>query len=279
MMEIGMALLVFVLLLGGTGLGVLLRPLLPEEHRKHETVQLVQLVLGMLVTFAALVLSLLTASAKSSYDTATNDLRAYSADLIQLDARLRDYGPNAQSARAALRRYTAAAIASTWPQERAPEGDYPRVADAHDGQLESVPLGAMLNTVGREIDRFTPRDRYETTLAARLDEVFGRVRDTRWRLIEEAHGTISKPFFAMLTLWLILIFLSFGLIAPHNALAMVMIALGAVSISSAVYVVVDLDTPFTGQIVLPSDSMRDALVHMNQPLEPRAPLPALPSPQ
>ena len=56
MHEIASALLVFVLLLGGTGLGVLLRPLVPEEHKAHETVQLVQLVVGMLVTFAALVL-------------------------------------------------------------------------------------------------------------------------------------------------------------------------------------------------------------------------------
>ncbi|HEV3428093.1 MAG TPA: hypothetical protein VG320_09475 [Paraburkholderia sp.] len=266
MIEIGLALLVFVLLLGGTGLGVLLRPLLPEEHRKHETVQLVQLVLGMLVTFAALVLSLLTASAKSSYDTATNDMRAYSADLIQLDARLRDYGPDAEAARAALRSYTAAAIASTWPGEPAPQGDSPRVGAAKDGELESVALGGLLNTVGHDIASFAPHDRYQGVLAARLSDVFGRVRDTRWRLIEEAHSTLSRPFFVMLTLWLILIFLSFGLIAPRNALAMVMIALGAVSISSSVYVIVDLDTPFTGQIVIPSDSMRDALTHMNQPV-------------
>jgi hypothetical protein len=272
MTEIETALLVFVLLLGGTGLGVLLRPLLPEEHRKHETVQLVQLVLGMLVTFAALVLSLLIASAKTSFDTATNDMRAYAADLIQLDARLRDYGPDAEAARVALRSYTAAAIASTWPQESPPPGDYfPRVEPATDGEIESVSLGALLNAVGHEIGSLEPHDRYQTELAARLDQVFGRVRDMRWHLIEEAHDTISRPFFVMLTLWLMLIFLSFGLIAPHNALAFVMITLGAVSVSSTVYVIVDFDTPFTGQIVIPSDSMRDALKHMNQPLAPPEP--------
>ena len=65
MSEIGSALLVFALLLVGTGFGVWVRPLLPEEHKAHETVQLIQLVIGMLVTFAALVLGLMTASAKS----------------------------------------------------------------------------------------------------------------------------------------------------------------------------------------------------------------------
>ncbi|CAB3795912.1 hypothetical protein LMG28688_04195 [Paraburkholderia caffeinitolerans] len=272
MTEIETALLVFVLLVGGTGLGVLLRPLLPEEHRKHETVQLVQLVLGMLVTFAALVLSLLTTSAKSSYDNATNDMRTYAADLIQLDGGLRDFGSSAEGARAALRRYTAAAIASTWLQEKPPPGDdYPHVPGANNDEFESVELGAMLDSVGHQIGSFEPHGRYQAALAARLTDLFGRVRDTRWRLIEEAHGNLSRPFVAMLTLWLVLIFLMFGLITPHNSLALVMIALGAVSISSSVYVIVDLDTPFTGQIVIPSDSMRDALSHMNSPLKLQAP--------
>ena len=75
----------------------------------------------------------------------------------------------------------------------------------------------------------------------------------------------------MLTLWLIVIFLSFGLIAPRNALALVTIMLGAVSIASAVYVIVDLDTPFDGPIVIASDSMRDALAHMSRPQTALAP--------
>jgi hypothetical protein len=60
------------------------------------------------------------------------------------------------------------------------------------------------------------------------------------------------------------IFLSFGLVAPRNALALVMIMLGALSIASAVYVIVDLDTPLTGPIVASSQPMRDALTHMDR---------------
>jgi hypothetical protein len=263
MSEVQSAILVFVLLLGGTGLGVLLRPLLPEEHRKHETVQLIQLVVGMLVTFAALVLGLLTASAKTSFDTATNDLRAYAAELIQLDTRLREYGADANRPRDTLRAYTAAAIASTWPGEAAPPGNYyPHVQTLDPAQLEDASLGSLLNSVGREIDALAPRDRYQAALLADLEQHFSRVIDARWRLIEAAHSSISRPFFAMLTLWLFVIFLSFGLVAPRNALAIVMLLLGALLISSAVYVIVDLDTPFTGPIVISSASLRNALEHM-----------------
>ncbi|TDV09513.1 DUF4239 domain-containing protein [Paraburkholderia caballeronis] len=271
MHEIASALLVFVLLLGGTGLGVLLRPLVPEEHKAHETVQLVQLVVGMLVTFAALVLGLLTASAKSSFDDATTTLRTYAAELIQLDTRLRDYGDGANDVRARLRSYTAGAIASTWPADAPPGDYYPRVRAQGGDDLESTQLGVLLDSVGREIRALAPRDRYEAALVGELATQFERVSDTRWRLIEEAHSSISKPFFTMLTLWLIVIFLSFGLIAPRNALALVTIMLGAVSIASAVYVIVDLDTPFDGPIVIASDSMRDALAHMSRPQTALAP--------
>ncbi|MGF6939521.1 hypothetical protein OKW41_008683 [Paraburkholderia sp. UCT70] len=99
MSEIGSAVLVFALLLIATGLGVGVRPLLPEEHKAHETVQLVQLVIGMLVTFAALVLGLMTASAKASFDTASNDMRSYAAELIEFDSTLRELGSAADESR------------------------------------------------------------------------------------------------------------------------------------------------------------------------------------
>ncbi|HEY4295764.1 MAG TPA: hypothetical protein VGM85_04760, partial [Paraburkholderia sp.] len=152
MSEIGMAALVFALLLLATGVGVWVRPLLPEEHKAHETVQLIQLVIGMLVTFAALVLGLMTASAKSSFDTASNDLRSYAADLIEFDSTLREFGSVTDEARHLLRQYTAAAIASTWPHEPAPSGDYPKNIGSQDNskKLENVRLGDMLTDVGRQ---------------------------------------------------------------------------------------------------------------------------------
>jgi hypothetical protein len=266
MSEIGSALFVFAVLLAGTAAGAFVRPLLPEEHKAHETVQLLHLVVGMLVTFAALVLGLLTASAKSNFDTVSNDFRGYAADLIQLDASLRDYGPQADGARRLLRAYTAAAIASTWAGEPAPAGDYyPK--DLRSGQsqekLESSQLGEMLDAAGREVRRFDPQDAFHKSLAAISLVQFTRVEQARWKLIEEAHSSISHPFFGTLTFWLLVIFLCFGLIAPRNALALVIISLGALSIASAIYAIVDLDTPFGGAIAISSQPMRDALVHMN----------------
>lgn len=263
MTEAESALLVFVLLLAAAGIGVVLRPLLPEEHKAHETVQLVTLVIGMLVTFASLVLGLLTASAKNSFDTVSNDVRDYASELIQLDQVLRDYGRDAADTRAVLRAYAAAVIASTWPAEPRPPGNYYPI-EPPSNQLESVQLGQMLNSAEEEVRRLAPRDDYHRRLVDDILASFTRLGHERWKLIEEARNAISLPFFMMLTFWLTVIFLSFGLVAPRNALALVTIVLGALSIASAVYVIVDLETPLTGSLIISSHSMRDALAHLSR---------------
>jgi hypothetical protein len=104
MTEIQSAVLVFILLLASTGLGAIVRPLLPEEHKAQETVQLVQLLVGMLVTFAALVLGLLTASAKTVFDSTNSDMRSYATSIIELDRAMRDYGADLDHARELIRR-------------------------------------------------------------------------------------------------------------------------------------------------------------------------------
>ena len=70
MSEIASGFTAFVLLCASAGLGILLRPRLPEHHRARETQELMQITIGLLVTFAALVLGLVTASVKQAYDNA-----------------------------------------------------------------------------------------------------------------------------------------------------------------------------------------------------------------
>jgi hypothetical protein len=267
MQEITSALGVFVVLLVGTAIGWFVKPLLPEEHRAHETVQLIQLVIGMLVTFAALVLGLLTASAKNSFDTVNNDFRTYASELIQLNQTLREYGKATDPVRGKLRSYTAAAIASTWPGEPAPVGDYyPRqpFSGTDYNPLESVQLGDMLGAANMEARSLVTQNAAQQKALAQILQQFDALIAARWKLIEEAHSSISRPFLMTLAFWLFVIFLSFGLIAPRNALALLMISLGAVSIASAMYVIVDLDTPLTGPLTASSQPMRDALEHLSR---------------
>ncbi len=63
--------------------------------------------------------------------------------------------------------------------------------------------------------------------------------------------------------WLAIVFGSFGLISPRNALSYATILLGALAIASAVFVILDLNAPFTGNLVVSSKPLRDALAHLS----------------
>ncbi len=254
-------------LLAGSALGVFVRPVLSEHHRSAETTDLIRLVVTMLVTFAALVLGLLTSSVKASFDEVDNDLRSFAINIIQLDRSLRQYGSEANQARAVLRSYTAAAIASTWTSEPKPSGDYyptevlpPRSANS----IESTSLGDMLTGLEIDLRRLAPEDPMHRRLAVVILNQFERITRMRWRLIEEAHSSISMPFYIVLALWLVIVFASFGLSAPRNVLSYITILLGALSIASVIYVILDLDTPFTGILMVSSQPMRDALAELSR---------------
>ena len=66
--------IVFVTLFGATLLGMRLRAALPEHHLAPDAKDAVKVGMGSVATMAALVLGLLVASTKSSYDTERNEV-------------------------------------------------------------------------------------------------------------------------------------------------------------------------------------------------------------
>lgn len=267
MTELEDAAILLLILLGGSALGIFVRPFLSERHRSRETTDLIQLVMTMLVTFAALVLGLLTSSVKGSFDTVENDMRSVSIQLIQLDRSLRQYGSDADPARALLRSYAAARIASTWTDEPRPKGDYYPVAGATrstEGSVAGPAFSDMLTQVEIEIRGLDPKDPMQRRLLQTCINQFELLMRARWKLIEEAHGSISGPFYIVLTFWLVIIFASFGLSAPSNILSYVTIILAALSIASVIFAILDLDSPFSGIFAVSSQPFREALTQLSR---------------
>jgi hypothetical protein len=263
MTEFESAAVLLLFLLVGSAVGMFIRPFLSERHRGRETTDLIALVMTMLVTFAALVLGLLTSSAKASFDTVEDDLRNVSIQLIQLNRSLRDYGDDTGAARALLRSYTAARIATTWIDEPKPLGNY-YPTEAAGSSIEGANFSEILAQVETEIRRLDPQDPMHRRLLMTCINQFEVFMRARLKLIEEAHSSISTPFYIVLTFWLVIIFAGFGLSAPANALSRVTIVLGALSIASVIFVILDLDTPFTGWFTVSSKPLREALEHLSR---------------
>ena len=256
-------LLLLLLLCGSAGAGFFVNSRLPEAHRSRDSMELVQLGMGLLVTFTAIVLGLLTTSVKSGFEAAYQARGTYAGQLAQLDRCLRDYGADMQPEREELRAYVAAVIASTWPDEPPPTGvDYP---DTEHMQRtgENVVLAGLMNDVGLAVRSLQPTDDLHRSLAVACGQQYSDLIKTRWAVIEGLHGSVSTPFYWVLVLWLAILFASIGLTAPANPVAVIVIALSAISITSAVFVIQDLDMPYGGLFGIPSTSMRDALADMS----------------
>ncbi|MGH7104554.1 MAG: hypothetical protein ACREFJ_19420 [Acetobacteraceae bacterium] len=266
MSEVLNALILLVLLMLSAAFGMSVKVRLPERHRSRETWDLVTLVVTMLVTFAALVMGLLTYSVKGGFDRDNADVAALAGQIVQLDHSLRNYGPEALVARIALRRYTESAIASTWPGEPLPPGVEKRslVVPTIPLGIESPRLGAVLNGVGQAIYHLAPNDALHRKLAASCIANYRNLVAARWTLIEDARPTISVAFYVVLVFWLVVIFVCFGLNAPRTSFVFIIITLSAISIVSAMFVILEMDTPFTGYILVSSHPMRNALADITR---------------
>ena len=130
---------------------------------------------------------------------------------------------------------------------------------------EDPTLGGILNDVDSELRRFAPADRLHQSLQASCEQQYSDLIKSRWRVIEEARASISTPFYWVLVLWLVILFASIGLTAPASAVAVIVIFLSAVSVTSSVFVIQDLDMPYGGLFGIPSTSMRNALADMKAP--------------
>jgi hypothetical protein len=253
----------FVALLCAAGAGMFLHDRLGERHRTSETVDHVRLVVSILVTFTALVLSLLLSEVKGTFDTFDSRLRSFAGDLTNLDIHLREYGPDAEPIRATLRKYVAAAIADSWRDEKAPAGDYPRFKE--EAGVEREELGALLINVDAAIHRLDPPDHFRQRLSDSLSNQIDEALRARRQLLETSHDTISWPLMLAMCAWLGVVFVVFGLLSPRNAVVYLSITICAICVASAIFLIDDFDSPLDGLLRAPSDSLRSTLSRIDTP--------------
>ena len=73
---------VFAVVVGAAWLGAFFRGVLPKHHLSDESKDIVKIGIGLIATLSALVLGLLVASAKSSFDTKAEEIKESAAKII-----------------------------------------------------------------------------------------------------------------------------------------------------------------------------------------------------
>jgi hypothetical protein len=85
------------------------------------------------------------------------------------------------------------------------------------------------------------------------------IAQMRWLLFSQKGRSIPTPFLAVMVCWLTLILASFGLFAPSNGTVFVTLLVCALAVSSAIFLILELDRAFEGLIQISSEPLRNAL--------------------
>ena len=250
MSALAISLIVFLCVFGGAMLGMVLRGYLPEHHQSAESQRIVNLGAGIIGTMAALVLGLLVASAKSTYDAQNNELITVGAKIVMLDRGLALYGSEAKDSRDLLRRTVLQMIQRLWPHEQLPQLDPSTVQSFN-------PV-----TLYESIQRLSPKDEIQRTVKSLAITTMTQVAETRWLMFEQQSMSMSKPLLVILVFWLTVNFFSFGLFAPRNATVIGTLFLCALSVAGAIFLIHELYQPFGGLIQIPSTTLRNALAQL-----------------
>lgn len=248
MSSMSIAAIVFGCVFGGALLGMALRPLLPPHHLSEDSRDTVKLATGIIATLSALVLGLLVASAKGSFDAKRIAVESLAADVIAFDRILARYGPETRAARDLFRKTVAARVAETWPEP----GSASPVLDTTWGT-------SVVEAIDRQLGELSPRTTEQTWLRARALEKSQDLAHMRWVLLVQWSSAIPTPFLAVLVFWLCFIFTCAGLIAPRNGTVTAVLLVSALSVSATIFLIMELDRPYQGLITISEAPMRAAL--------------------
>ena len=225
------------------------------------------LVVSILVTFTALVLSLMLSEVKGTFDTFDARLRSFAGDISNLDIHLREYGPEAEPIRATIKSTWRRRSPTAGATSQRPSGDFPRF----DG-----PAASSGRSSARFSSRPTPQFTNWTrpTISANGSRIRCQIRSTkrlraRRQLLETSHDTISWPLMVAMCAWLAVVFGVFGLLSPRNAVVYLSIVICAICVASAIFLIDDFDSPIDGLLSAPSDSMRATLSQNGRALKSR----------
>jgi len=241
--------IVFACVFGGALAGTALRAILPEHHLSPESKEVVKLSMGLVATMSALVLGLLVASAKSSYDTQGTEITDLSAKIVLLDRMLEHYGPETKELRADVKM-----VATAMADHLDPPAQIPGATVAPPTTRGEMPYDLLQAIV--------PKDESHRMMKEEIIKMMLDLSKERWLMFEQSVGGFEPILLIIVVSWLAIIFTSFGLYAKPNGLVTVSLAIAAFTVSTAMFLILEMYSPYGGLIHVSVAPLREAIAHL-----------------
>ncbi|HZZ24259.1 MAG TPA: hypothetical protein VFE60_17485, partial [Roseiarcus sp.] len=231
------ALAVAAVMFAGGLLGLVLQRALPEHHTTGGSRDMIGAVVGFLTLLCALVTGLLIWTAYGVYSGQNMAIENLASKVMQLDLALSDYGPETNPARAKLRDALAKTIDQIWG---ASESDSNFAANNF--------ASAIQNARAREkaleaLHQSTDDQKQALAVATSTADT---ISQARMQMSFALAAPVSYPLLLIVVGWVVCLFCGFGLTARATLTSVIALAVGAVAVASAVLLILDLSSPYSG---------------------------------
>jgi hypothetical protein len=241
------SLITLVSLCGGTILGSMMRNRLPEQHLRDDSRDVIKTASGMIATLVALVIGLLVSSSKATYDQASANVTQIGAKVIVLNRTMERYGLETSVIRVKIRDGIAASVDQLWP------------TNGKNPNLLAIEQATSMDDVHDLIMLLEPRDEKHRILKSHALSTWVELVQARWLTIEQSQNTLPIAFLAILIFWLTVLFVSLGLLAPSNSTTWCCLFVCALSMSGAIFLILEMNRPLEGAMQISPAPLRKAL--------------------
>lgn len=237
---------VFALVFTGAIVGMALRRALPQEHLAEDAKDTMRLAVGLVAAMTGLVLGMLVSSAKTYYDGQRSKVAEMSAEVILLDNALAVFGHDGESLRKVTRQSVGDAVDRIWPKEKS------RLAELRPKNNDDI--------ANAQLQLLIPKNDEQVYAKTQVASLMQSLRRSYWLMfLESEQATIPLPLLSVVTLWLVAIFISFGIFAPRNWTVIATLIICALSVSGAIFIIMEMYSPFSGVLRVSSAAVRDAM--------------------
>ena len=228
---------------GGVTLG---RVLARRSHQglSGDTKDFIKIAVTLMTSMVALLLSLQLSSVKTAFDGQERQVTEVGAQAVFLDRALAHSGPGSPVARAMLRAIIVDMLRRSWPDTiRGTRLETPPNADAFYDAIEAIKPSGASQTFAKS-----------SALAAALD-----IGKTLRLISQENSSSAAVGLLVVEIAWTTGIFVFYGLLAPNNRASLLVIVVSAVAIASAIFLIAEMGSPFSGIIRISSAPLQQAL--------------------
>lgn len=245
------ALVIACVIFAGCLIGIALQQLLPTQHLA-DAKSAIGTVQGLVTLLLALVLGLLVWTAYGVFSQQKSESHTLGSQILQLDFALDRYGPDGDRGRELLKDELVATRERFWGR------------DGVDPQLFTY---AQSRAVLRGMDGFfatlrpsTDEERQALDTARRLA---ASIVETYYLMSRQLMNPIPNSLLVSVVCWATLAFCCIGAVSTFNALALIFEALGAASVASAIFLILEFSQPYVGFFKIPPDGIDQVIAALS----------------